>query len=62
MLVTHDVFVDLNVATAFNEMTKTYWQYCLQRSFHMAQMVQSKTTLCHREGVVMTITQIRFLV
>jgi hypothetical protein len=25
------VFVDLNVAPAFNEMTKTYGQYCLQR-------------------------------
>jgi len=56
------VFVDLNDAPAFNERTKTYGEYCLQRCLHMAQMVQSKTILCHREGVVTTITQIRFLV
>ena len=31
MLVIHDEFVDLYVAPDFNEMTKTYGEYCLQR-------------------------------
>jgi len=30
MLVIHDVFVDLNVAPAFNEMTKMYGEYSLK--------------------------------
>jgi hypothetical protein len=55
------VFVDLNVALTFIEMTKTYGWFA-KISFHMAQVFQSKTKLCHREAVIVTITQIRFMV
>jgi len=59
-----NVFVDLNVAPAFNEMTKTNGEHCLQRLvFIWHKWFKARQhSLCHREGVVMKITQIRFLV
>jgi len=62
MLVIHDVFVDLNVAPDFNEMTKTYGEYSLQRLLFIWHKWFKPIQHCHRVGLFMTFTQFRFLV
>jgi len=50
----------LKCCSCFQWNDQNIWRVLFAKTgFHMAQVVQSNTTLCHREGVVMTFTQIR---